>query len=84
MLTFLAGAEIDPVSLRWHWKASVSTGVVPFLLPFVGALVFFYFVLGLDAGRSRDRRRSSEYHPRWPSCMPWWSRRGSIAKSSGS
>jgi Kef-type K+ transport system membrane component KefB len=26
VLTFLAGAEIDPVSLRGHWKASVSIG----------------------------------------------------------
>ncbi|MDP9331682.1 MAG: cation:proton antiporter, partial [Actinomycetota bacterium] len=46
MLTFLAGAEIDPVSLRRHWKASVSIGFVSFLLPFVGALTFSYFVLG--------------------------------------
>jgi Kef-type K+ transport system membrane component KefB len=46
MLTFLAGAEIDPVSLRRHWKASVSIGVVSFLLPFVGAFAFSYFVLG--------------------------------------
>lgn len=46
MLTFLAGAEIDPVSLRRHWKASLSIGVVSFLLPFFGALGFCYFVLG--------------------------------------
>jgi Kef-type K+ transport system membrane component KefB len=46
MLTFLAGAEIDPVSLRRHWKASVSIGIVSFLLPFVGAFAFSYFVLG--------------------------------------
>jgi Kef-type K+ transport system membrane component KefB len=46
MLTFLAGAEIDPVSLRRHWKASLSIGVVSFLLPFLGALGFCYFVLG--------------------------------------
>jgi Kef-type K+ transport system membrane component KefB len=26
VLTFLAGAEIDPVSLRGHWKASLSIG----------------------------------------------------------
>ena len=46
MLTFLAGAEIDPVSLRRHWKASVSIGVVSFLLPFLGAFAFCYWVLG--------------------------------------
>ena len=37
LLTFLAGAEIDPVSLRKHWKASVSIGFVSFMLPFLAA-----------------------------------------------
>jgi Kef-type K+ transport system membrane component KefB len=46
MLTFLAGAEIDPVSLKRHWKASLSIGFVSFLLPFAAALTFSYFVLG--------------------------------------
>jgi Kef-type K+ transport system membrane component KefB len=45
-LTFLAGAEIDPVSLRNHWKASLSIGFVSFLLPFVGAFLFCLFLLG--------------------------------------
>ena len=46
MLTFLAGAEIDPVSLRGHWKASLSIGVVSFALPFVAAFGFCGLVLG--------------------------------------
>jgi Kef-type K+ transport system membrane component KefB len=46
LLTFLAGAEIDPVSLKRHWKASVTIGVVSFALPFLGAFAFCYFVLG--------------------------------------
>ncbi len=46
LLTFLAGAEIDPVSLRRHWKASVTIGAVSFVLPFVAAFAFCYFVLG--------------------------------------
>jgi Kef-type K+ transport system membrane component KefB len=46
MLTFLAGAEIDPVSLKRHWKASLSIGFVSFLLPFLMALAFCYFPLG--------------------------------------
>jgi Kef-type K+ transport system membrane component KefB len=37
VLTFLAGAEIDPVALRGHWKASLSIGFVSFLLPFLAA-----------------------------------------------
>lgn len=44
-LTFLAGAEIDPVSLRRHWKASISIGVISFALPFAAAMAVTYFVL---------------------------------------
>ena len=40
LLTFLAGAEIDPVSLRRHWKASLSIGLVSFALPLIGAFCF--------------------------------------------
>lgn len=47
-LTFLAGAEIDPVSLRKHWQASVSIGVVSFLLPFIGAFAFCRWGLHWD------------------------------------
>ncbi|MGI8888297.1 MAG: cation:proton antiporter [Nocardioidaceae bacterium] len=46
VLTFLAGAEIDPESLRRHWRASISIGVVSFAAPFTGALFFSRFVLG--------------------------------------
>jgi len=45
MLTFLAGAEIDPISLRKHWKASLAIGAVSFLLPFLGAFAFCKLVL---------------------------------------
>ena len=45
MLTFLAGAEIDPVSLRRHWKASLAIGVVSFAVPFLAALGFCFLVL---------------------------------------
>jgi Kef-type K+ transport system membrane component KefB len=44
LLTFLAGAEIDPVSLKKHWKASLSMGIVSFLLPLVGAFCFARYV----------------------------------------
>jgi Kef-type K+ transport system membrane component KefB len=46
VLTFLAGAEIDPVSLRGHWKGSLSIGAVSFLLPFLAAFGFCRLVLG--------------------------------------
>src|ERR1035438_10107384 len=46
LLTFLAGAEIDPVSLKKHWKASVTIGLLSFLLPLLGAFGICKFVLG--------------------------------------
>jgi len=45
LLTFLAGAEIDPVSLKKHWKASVTIGFLSFLLPLLGAFGFCKLVL---------------------------------------
>jgi Kef-type K+ transport system membrane component KefB len=45
LLTFLAGAEIDPVSLKKHWKASISIGIVAFFLPFFGAFGFCLWAL---------------------------------------
>jgi Kef-type K+ transport system membrane component KefB len=44
LLTFLAGAEIDPVSLKKHWRASLSIGAVSFVLPFIGAFCFARYV----------------------------------------
>ena len=61
VLTFLAGAEIDPVSLRGHWKASLSIGVVSFLLPFLAAFGFCGLVLGLASARRRDRRHRAQH-----------------------
>jgi Kef-type K+ transport system membrane component KefB len=46
VLTFLAGAEIDPVAMRKSWKASLSIGAVSFLAPFLAALAFADLVLG--------------------------------------
>jgi Kef-type K+ transport system membrane component KefB len=37
VLTFLAGAEIDPASLRANLRASLSIGALSFLLPFLGS-----------------------------------------------
>jgi len=46
LLTFLAGAEIDPDSLRVHLKAALVIGFVSFLAPFLGAWGFAYWVTG--------------------------------------
>ena len=48
LLTFLAGAEIDPESLYAHWRASVSIGVVSFLVPFLSAWAFAYWISSWD------------------------------------
>jgi Kef-type K+ transport system membrane component KefB len=45
VLTFLAGAEIDPVAMRKTWKASASIGLVSFLAPFLSAWAFTYLIL---------------------------------------
>lgn len=46
VLTFLAGAEIDPGSLRRNWRASLGIGAVSMLVPFAGALLFSRLLLG--------------------------------------
>jgi len=46
VLTFLAGAEIDPVSLKANLRASMLIGIASFLLPFFGCWMFAQFVLG--------------------------------------
>ena len=48
LLTFLAGAEIDPGSLRRHIRISFAIGLVSFAAPFAAAFSFAYFVAGWD------------------------------------
>ncbi len=45
MLTFLAGAEIDPESLRRNLWKSLGIGSISFLLPFLAAFAFARLVL---------------------------------------
>jgi Kef-type K+ transport system membrane component KefB len=45
LLTFLAGAEIDPQVVRKHFWSSMSIGVVGFLAPYVGVLLFARYVV---------------------------------------
>jgi Kef-type K+ transport system membrane component KefB len=46
VLTFLAGAEIDPISLKANWRASVLIGVLSFAIPFTVVWFFAQFVFG--------------------------------------
>jgi Kef-type K+ transport system membrane component KefB len=48
LLTFLAGAEIDPQSLRRHARKSLTIGLLSFALPFVATFAFAYLVAGWD------------------------------------
>ena len=46
LLTFLAGAEIDPLVVRKHFRSSISIGVVGFLAPYAGVLLFARYGAG--------------------------------------
>jgi Kef-type K+ transport system membrane component KefB len=48
LLTFLAGAEIDPVSLRRHLRPALVIGAGSFALPFVAAGAFAYWIAGWE------------------------------------
>lgn len=48
LLTFLAGAEIDPVSLRRHLRPALLIGAASFFLPFIAAGAFAYWVAGWE------------------------------------
>jgi Kef-type K+ transport system membrane component KefB len=46
VLTFLAGAELDPVIFRTKWKEAVVVGLTGFFAPFLGAAAIAHYVLG--------------------------------------
>jgi Kef-type K+ transport system membrane component KefB len=46
LLTFLAGAEIDPRIVKKHFWSSLSIGVVGFIAPYLGVLLYARFVVG--------------------------------------
>ena len=53
LLTFLAGAEIEPDILRKYAKESIAIGFFSFLLPFLGAMGYAYYVAGWTADASK-------------------------------
>ena len=48
LLTFLAGAELDPETLREKAKEVSIVGLIGFLSPFLGCAAVAYYVLGWD------------------------------------
>jgi glutathione-regulated potassium-efflux system ancillary protein KefC len=52
LLTFLAGAELDPRSFRKSWKQAAVIGLVSFAAPFLGAAAAARWMLGWDSQAS--------------------------------
>ena len=52
LLTFLAGAELDPKVIRLKWKEVTVVGIIGFLAPFLGCTAFARFILHWDPGAS--------------------------------
>ncbi|MCX7045030.1 MAG: cation:proton antiporter [Candidatus Sumerlaeota bacterium] len=48
VLTFLAGAELDPVVFRVKWKEATVIGLVAFFAPFLGCAAAARYLLGWD------------------------------------
>jgi glutathione-regulated potassium-efflux system ancillary protein KefC len=52
VLTFLAGAELDPVVFRRNWKEATALGLVGFFAPFFGCAAVAYWILGWGVPQS--------------------------------
>lgn len=52
LLTFLAGAEVEPQILRRKFKESVGIGLLSFLMPFLGAAAYAYYLGGWNFEQS--------------------------------
>ena len=52
VLTFLAGAELDPAIFRTKWKEALVVGLAGFFAPFLGAAAIAHYVFGWASGPS--------------------------------
>jgi glutathione-regulated potassium-efflux system ancillary protein KefC len=48
ILTFLAGAELDPQIFKLKWKEAVAIGLASFSFPFVGCAAAAHYLLGWE------------------------------------
>src|SRR5712672_3530685 len=48
VLTFLAGAELDPAVFKLKWKEAAAVGLASFLFPFLGCAAGAYYLLGWE------------------------------------
>ncbi|MBI3327904.1 MAG: cation:proton antiporter, partial [Nitrospinae bacterium] len=46
LLTFLAGAEVEPAVMKRYFKEAISIGLLSFFAPFLGAMAYAYYVAG--------------------------------------
>jgi Kef-type K+ transport system membrane component KefB len=46
LLTFLAGAEVDPIVMKKKFEESMSIGAIAFFAPFFGVLAYAYYIAG--------------------------------------
>lgn len=52
LLTFLAGAELDPVVFRMKWKEAAAVGMTSFAAPFLGCAAIAHWFLGWGRDQS--------------------------------
>jgi Kef-type K+ transport system membrane component KefB len=48
VLTFLAGAELDPLVFRLKWKEAAAIGLASFFFPFLGCAAAAHYLLGWE------------------------------------
>src|SRR5262245_51971260 len=48
VLTFLAGAELDPAVFKLKWKEAAAVGLASFFFPFLGCAAGAHYVLGWE------------------------------------
>ena len=48
VLTFLAGAELNPVVFRLQWKEAAAVGLASFFFPFLGCAAAAHYLLGWE------------------------------------
>ena len=48
MVTFLAGAELDPVVFKLRWKEAAAVGLASFFCPFIACAAAAHYILGWE------------------------------------
>jgi glutathione-regulated potassium-efflux system ancillary protein KefC len=55
VLTFLAGAELDPKVFKLKWKEAAAVGLASFVAPFLACAAWAHYVLGWEPMRAGSR-----------------------------